>query len=155
MDCSLPGSSVHGIFQARVLEWGAISFSRGFSRPRNQTRVSRTVGRHLTVWATRIKEMSQNGHCCRAYMLWLATLKIDFANWSQEPGHLLFQLLFQWPILTNFDKLQIGEILGHCFISLVLRNFLMPQCGMSANTCSAFKHDQSRSVGEWMPRSHP
>ena len=29
MDCSLPGSSVHGIFQARVLEWGAISFSRG------------------------------------------------------------------------------------------------------------------------------
>ena len=31
MDCSLPGSSVHGIFQARVLEWGAISFSRGLS----------------------------------------------------------------------------------------------------------------------------
>ena len=29
MDCSLPGSSVHGIFQARVLEWGAIAFSRG------------------------------------------------------------------------------------------------------------------------------
>ena len=34
MDCSLPGSSVHGIFQARVLEWGAISFSRRSSRPR-------------------------------------------------------------------------------------------------------------------------
>ena len=31
MDCSLPGSSVHGIFQARVLEWVAISFSRGSS----------------------------------------------------------------------------------------------------------------------------
>ena len=31
-DCSLPGSSVHGIFQARVLEWGAIAFSRKFSR---------------------------------------------------------------------------------------------------------------------------
>ena len=29
MDCSLPGSSIHGIFQARVLEWGAIAFSRG------------------------------------------------------------------------------------------------------------------------------
>ena len=28
MDCSLPGSSVHGIFQARVLEWGAIAFSK-------------------------------------------------------------------------------------------------------------------------------
>ena len=35
MDCSLPHSSVHGIFQARVLEWVAISFSRGSSRPRD------------------------------------------------------------------------------------------------------------------------
>lgn len=65
------------------------------------------------------------------------------------------QLLFQWPIFTNFDKLHIGETLGHCFISPVFRNFLMPECGMSANTCSAFKHDQSGSVGERMPRSHP
>ena len=32
MDCSLPGSSVHGIFQARVLEWGATAFSAGISR---------------------------------------------------------------------------------------------------------------------------
>ena len=35
MDCSLPGSSVHGIFQAEILEWVAISFSRGSSRPRD------------------------------------------------------------------------------------------------------------------------
>ena len=53
MDCSLPGSSVHGIFQARILEWVAISFSRGSSRPRDWTRVSRIVGRRFTVWATR------------------------------------------------------------------------------------------------------
>ena len=53
MDCSLPGSSVHGIFQARVLEWIAISFSRGSSRPRDWTRVSCIVGRHFTIWATR------------------------------------------------------------------------------------------------------
>ena len=45
MDCSLPGSSVHGIFQARVLEWVAISFSRGSSQPRDRIRVSRIVGR--------------------------------------------------------------------------------------------------------------
>ena len=38
MDCSLPGSSVHGIFQTRVLEWVAISFSRGSARPRDRTR---------------------------------------------------------------------------------------------------------------------
>ena len=51
MDCRLPGSSVHGIFQARVLEWGAIAFSRGSSRPRDRTRVSCIVGRRFTIWA--------------------------------------------------------------------------------------------------------
>ena len=49
MDCSLSGSSIHGIFQTRVLEWIAISFSRGSSRPRKRTRVSCTVGRCFTV----------------------------------------------------------------------------------------------------------
>ena len=47
----LPGSSIQGIFQARVLEWVAISFSRGSSRPRDQTRASHITGRHSTVWA--------------------------------------------------------------------------------------------------------
>ena len=59
MDCSLPGSSVLGIFQARVLEWGAISFSRRFSPPRDQTRVSCIVERCFTAWATReVSEIS-------------------------------------------------------------------------------------------------
>ena len=53
MDCSLPGSSVHGIFQAIVLEWIAISFSRGSSQPRDRTRVSCIVDRRFTFWATR------------------------------------------------------------------------------------------------------
>ena len=39
-DCSMPGSSVHGVLQARILEWVAISFPRRSSRPRDQTRVS-------------------------------------------------------------------------------------------------------------------
>ena len=53
MDCSLPGSSVHGILQAKILEWVAISFSRGSSWPRDQTRVS-CIGRrilyHWVIW---------------------------------------------------------------------------------------------------------
>ena len=53
MDYSLPGSSVHGIFQAIVLEWVAISFSRGSSQPRDWTQVSRIAGRRFTIWATR------------------------------------------------------------------------------------------------------
>ena len=53
MDCSLPSSSVHGIFQAIVLECIAISFSKGSSRPRDRTQVSRIVDRRFTVWATK------------------------------------------------------------------------------------------------------
>ena len=53
IDCSLPGSSVHGIFQAIVLEWIAISFSTGSSQSRTRTRVSRIEDRRFTVWATR------------------------------------------------------------------------------------------------------
>ena len=53
MDCSLPGSTIHGIFQARILEWVAISFSRRSSWPRDWTRVSHIVGRRFTIWATR------------------------------------------------------------------------------------------------------
>ena len=49
IDCSLPGSSVHEIFQARVLEWVAISFSRGSSQPRGQTRVSCIASRRFTI----------------------------------------------------------------------------------------------------------
>ena len=52
MDCSLPGSSIHGILQARILEWVAISFSRGSSQPRNKTQVFCIAGRCFTLWAT-------------------------------------------------------------------------------------------------------
>ena len=53
MDCSPPGSSVHGIFQARVLEWVAIPFSRGSSQPRDWTLVSSIADRCFPIWATR------------------------------------------------------------------------------------------------------
>ena len=53
VDCSRPGSSVHGILQARILEWIAIPFSRRSSWPRNQTWVSCISGRFFTIWATR------------------------------------------------------------------------------------------------------
>ena len=52
MDYSPPGSSVHGILQARILEWVAMPFSRGSSL-KDRTWVSRNEGRFFTVWATR------------------------------------------------------------------------------------------------------
>ena len=53
MDCSPPGSSVHGISQATILEWVDISFSRGSSQARCRTKVSWKAERFFTIWATR------------------------------------------------------------------------------------------------------
>ena len=70
---SLPGSSIHGIFQARILEWVAISFSRGSSRTRDQTQVSRIAGRHFKTLSHQGSpancHMTQHSHC------WAYTLK--------------------------------------------------------------------------------
>ena len=60
VDCSLAGSSVHGIFQARILEWVAIPFSRESSWPRYQTWVSRIAGRRFTLWTTREAQSFKN-----------------------------------------------------------------------------------------------
>ena len=53
MDYSLPGSSIQGIFQSRVVKWVPITFSRVSSWPRDWTQVSFIAGRRFTIWATR------------------------------------------------------------------------------------------------------
>ena len=60
MDCRMPGSSVHEIIQATILEWVAIPFSKGSPQPRNQTWVSCSEGGFFTVWATREACESEN-----------------------------------------------------------------------------------------------
>ena len=67
-DCGLPRSSIHGIFQVRVLEWVAISFSRRSSWPRDRTHISRIVGRRKVVWY------------CTSIILQLKKKKIIFTN---------------------------------------------------------------------------
>ena len=66
MDCSLLGSSIHGIFQARVLEWVAMPSSRGSSRPRDWTQVSQAAGRlyHLSHWGLLLAQL---------YLVWVHT----------------------------------------------------------------------------------
>ena len=96
MDCSLPVSSVYGIFQARILEWVAISFSRGSSWPRDQTRVSHIAGRCFTLWATREATVRRKlsltwsvqwTSLCYSgmYLIWL--LANHTAYLSHEEGH--------------------------------------------------------------------
>ena len=49
MDCSLPGSSIHGVLEARTLEWVAFPFSRDSYQPRDQTQVSSIAGGFFTI----------------------------------------------------------------------------------------------------------
>ena len=55
LDCSPPGSSVHGILQARILMWVASPFSRGSSQPKDRTQGSCIAGRFFTIWATALQ----------------------------------------------------------------------------------------------------
>ena len=82
MDCSLPGSSVHGIFQATVLEWIAISLCRGSSQPRDRTWVSCILDRRFTVWATReVPGSSVHGVFQALVLEWIA---ISFSRGSSQ-----------------------------------------------------------------------
>ena len=69
MDCSSPGFSIHGILQARVLEWVAISFSRGSSWPRDQTRFSCIAGRFFTYCMNHQGSYSHNNLILKFYGL--------------------------------------------------------------------------------------
>ena len=53
MDCNLAGSSVHGILQARILEWVAMPSSKESSQPKDQTQISHISGGFFTIWNTR------------------------------------------------------------------------------------------------------
>ena len=85
MDCSPPGSSVQGIFQARILEWVATSFSRGSAQPRDWTWVSCTAGRFFTDWTTREALSSE--------------LKVHLIPWSAPEQHWLLKL--EWETKPN------------------------------------------------------
>ena len=80
MDCSLPGSSVHGILQARILEWAAISFSRRSFQPKDQIWVSCIAGKFCTISAMRDAP----------YISWIVSKKknLDFIDvtWKMHPA---------------------------------------------------------------------
>ena len=91
MDCSLPGSYVHGLFQARTLEWVAISFSKGSSRPRDQTPVTCITNGLLH---------------CRQILYWLSHQEsLKRINWihTHNPVHP--------SMLSHFSHVQLFETL--------------------------------------------
>ena len=73
MDCSPPGPSVHGILQARILEWVAIPFSGALSWPKDRSWVSCTASRFFTIWATWGAHVFQSLSCVRLFAIpWTA-----------------------------------------------------------------------------------
>ena len=88
MGCSLPGSSSHGIFQAGVLEWVAVSFSRGSSQPRNWTRVSCLASVFFTGRTTKITTFGKK------IAFWIYKKQCDF----------LLRSLHSW-LLNNMGRL--------------------------------------------------
>ena len=107
MDCSPPGSSDHGILPARILEWVAMSFSRGSSQPRDRTQVSRIEGRCFNLWTTREVGLHR-------------TIQLQFLQhyWS---GH-RFGLPWYWMIsLRNEQRSVCCSMLGSkcCFSTCI------------------------------------
>ena len=104
MDCSLPGSSVHGIFQASVLEWVAISFSRGSSWLRDWIRVSCIVSRRpFTVWATRAKTWEQPK--CPVTDEWMKNMCLIYHTmWiqSEREKRIPYDIPYMWDL--NYDS---------------------------------------------------
>ena len=100
MDWGLPGSSIHEILQAGILEWVAISFSRGSSRPRNRTWVPCIVCRHFTAWATR--EVTNLCLIYSFFFFWKPSLSTKivfvFLNWA---GYLPFAHLDLYSTLLH------------------------------------------------------
>ena len=111
MDCSLPGSSVHGIFQAIVLEWIAIYFPRGSSQPRDRTQVSHIVDRCFTVRAT---ATSNSSPCIKMHCISLSR-------------HASCWVVSYFPIIA-FSKRKHFSLLGstYCYSSILsrTRNYL-------------------------------
>ena len=137
MHYSLPGSSVHGIFLARIQEWVTISLSRGSSWPRDWTWVSCIAGRLFTIWATR--EASYNVLHCFSYYSgdsfgWprgnLCKLRIfSLASMSPTPITSFFYctpvkeqvIIFGWRVISWMGtKLEMSSSLLRCFSCKIL-----------------------------------
>ena len=86
MDCSPPGSSIHGFLQARILEWVAFSFSRGSCQPRDRTLVFHIAGSFFTIWATRGAQMIKHNSniCC-----YQNACDLEFNGSSPHTHHIL------------------------------------------------------------------
>ena len=122
VDCHPPGSSVHRILQARILEWVAILFSRESSQPKDQTQVSCIADRFFTIWANREARVSRT-----------VVLKAD--QISESHGEILkptIPVLYSRAIASKFLGRGIGcqELPKFTQVILIFSQFWKPMCGV-------------------------
>ena len=153
-DCSPPGSSVHGILQARILEWVAIPFSGGSSHRRAQTPVSCTAGEFFTVWAA-----------MEAWRLAQLTTKTILLIWrkseylSEDEGKLARLLVdkdvfFVFPLLNFYLLIFVGA--GPCCFTQAVSscgklgssrcNALVSHCSGGFFWAQALEHEDSQQL---------
>ena len=172
MDCSLSGSSIHGIFQARVLEWIAISFSRGSSWPRNWTRVSGIAGRRFTVWANReakyteipqqrprlytfklkyIQELLEDWHSKVEIMIFdVKVMSVQFCSVTQSCPTLCDPMDFSRPgFPVHHQFLEIAQTHVH-WDSDAIR----PSHPVSPPSPPAYNMSQHQGLFQWVSSSH-
>ena len=132
MDYSTPGSSIHGIPQARVLKWVAIPFSRGSPQPRNWTWVSCTARRFFTNWATRkartlLAFNFEQSNSSKNFKNFMILYSLHFARVSEGQTFINFQFHPTWTcdiyIYIYMSKLvEVQYIVGPIsFHSIVLK----------------------------------
>ena len=111
MDCSLQGSSVCGILQARVLKWGAIPFSRGSFQSGDQTQVSCIAGKFFTIWATRsplLKNIQTEKSTCQLVLV----LSLHLLCPSAFALFLCWKSLFSSSLMTSCNARSGSRLLG-------------------------------------------
>ena len=115
MDCSLPGFSVYGIFQARVLEWVVISFSKESSRHRDRTLVSHIASRHFIYHLSH-----QRSPSLKASVYWILKTLCHFVLITTQDRYYYHPL---WEItVMSLDPLALSICIP---FDLWLRNFLL------------------------------
>ena len=106
MDWSLPGSPIHGIFQARILEWVAISSSRGSSWPRDQTHIScldRRILYHRVTWEALASITCMNKKQQHPCLFTSKEMSINSKEISLYRKEFMSTVRF-WIFMTDFNK---------------------------------------------------
>ena len=122
MDCSLPGSSVHGIFQARILEWVAISSSKGSCWPKDQTHISLVscIGRWILYHSATWEALTPGRNVQNT---WIIKVQLDLARCVLSLSY-LFSLRLKSQLKCYVHSCQIlhNEVTGF-FSFRVFHNF--------------------------------